>query len=239
MTPIGADSPNITVTPSTRTSYLVRVTNDCCEADSAAATVFPRPGTPRSLSATPSVDDREVTVAWTPADDKAEKFDIYEQSTAAVGFSPVGSTNTNAFVWGGSPDSARVYRVRASAGVATIRPATSDFSNRDLAVNVPFTDVPIDTSVAVKATHVAELRKAVNALCDHVGFARIYDTGTLYTSLLNAPVQASDWSSLQTQINGMRTNPGIGIPPFPFQEVPAPDMPIRKIHLGDLRESVK
>lgn len=218
----------------------MRVTNDCCETDSTAATVFPRPATPQSFSATPSAYGTEVTLAWTPADNKAERFEIEEQSTAAAGFSPLASTTANTFVTPVPPNRARVYRVRASAGVATIRPAKSDYSNRDLAVTVPFTDAPIDTSVQVKAAHVAELRKAVNALCDHLGFARIYsDAETLYTSLQNMPIEASHWSILQTQINGMRTNSAIGIPPSPFPEVPQPGMLIRKIHLDTLRDSVK
>jgi hypothetical protein len=240
VTPIGTDSSSLTVTPSTRTSYQVLVTNDCCEANSNAATVFPRPGIPQSVSATPSVAGTSVTVAWTPADNKAERFDVYEQSTAAAGFVSIGSTSTNTFMRSVPPDSARVYRVRASAGIATIRPATSDFSNRDLVVTVPFTDAPIDTSVQVKATHVTEIRKAVNALCDHLGFARIYSPGeTLYTSLQGAPVEASQWSSLQTQINGMRTNSAIGVPAYPFPEVPQPGMLIGKIHIDSLRDSVK
>ncbi|HEU4889724.1 MAG TPA: S8 family serine peptidase [Thermoanaerobaculia bacterium] len=240
VTPIGTDSPSLIVSPSTRTSYQVRVTNDCCEADSNAATVFPRPGIPQNVSATPSWDGTSVTVAWTPADNEAEMFDVEEQITAAAGFASLGSTEGNTWVRFVPPDSARVYRVRASAGVSTIRPASSDFSNRDLAVTVPFSDAPIDSTVYVKATHVTELRKTVNALCDHLGFARIYSPAeTLFTSLQSATVEATQWSSLQTQINDRRTNPAIGVPAFPFPEVPQPDVLIRKSHIDALRDSVK
>jgi L-lactate utilization protein LutC len=137
-------------------------------------------------------------------------------------------------------DSARVYQVRATAGVSTPRVAASNFSNRDLAVTVPFTDVPIDTNTAVKATHITEMRRAANALCDHLGFARIYSASdTLYTSLAGQTIQAQHWSSLQTQINSMRTNAAIGVGTFSFSEVPAVGMPIRKLHIDELRNSVK
>lgn len=235
--PIFAFSPSITVAPSARTSYFVRVTNGCCEADSNAATVFPQPGIPENVTATPSVAGIAVTVEWTPVDTKAERFDVYEQTSAAAGLSYVGSTSTNTFGTSVSPDTAYLYRVRASAGVSTIRPATSDYSDPDLAVTVPFTDAPIDSTVRIKAAHVAEIRKAVNALCDHLGVERLYDPDTLYTSLQNAPIDASHWSTPQTQINSKRAALGVG--EFPFREVPAPGMPIQAIHLQDLRDAVK
>ncbi|HEX6100512.1 MAG TPA: S8 family serine peptidase [Thermoanaerobaculia bacterium] len=237
VTPIGTDSPSVTVAPSARTSYLVRVTNDCCETDSNAATVYPRPGIPQNVAASPSVGGTSVTVVWTPADNNAERFDVYEQTSAAVGFVLKGSTTGNTFPAAVAPNTAHIYSVRALAGVSTTQPAMSGFSNRDLAVTVPFTDAPIDNTVRIKAIHVAEIRKAVNALCDHLALSHIYDDSTLYSSLQNAPISASHWSSLQAQINEKRG--ALGVPPFPFQEVPATNVPVRKIHLDDLRDSVK
>jgi len=240
VTPIGTDSPSVTVSPSTRSSYWVSVRNDCCETDSNVATVFPRPGVPQNVTATPAVSGTSVTIAWTPADNEAEFFDVYEQSTSAAGFVNIGGSSGTSYVRIAPQDSARVYQVRATAGYSTPRVAASNFSNRDLAVTVPFTDVPIDTETAVKATHITEMRRAANALCDHLGFARIYSASdTLYTSLVDQNIEAQHWSSLQTQINGMRTNSAIGVGTFSFSEVPVVGMPIRKLHIDELRNSVK
>jgi len=239
-TPVGTDSNSIVVSPSSRSSYFVRVTNECCETDSNIASVYPRPGAPVHVVATPNGMGTTVNVTWTSSDANAEQFQVYRQTTAALGSVPRGSTSGNTFSDSTAQDTAYVYTVRALAGTATTQPAMSDFSNRDLAVTVPFTDSPIDSTVRIKSTHVVEIRRAVNALCDHLGFARIYSNAeTLYKSLQNMPILATHWSTLQTQINNMRTNPGIGVGPFPYREVPAVGVPIRKIHIDDLRSSVQ
>lgn len=53
------------------------------------------------------------------------------------------------------------------------------------------------------------------------------------------PIPATHWSTLQTQINNMRTNPAIGVGPFVYPEVPAVGVPIRKVHIDSLRSSVQ
>jgi Subtilase family/Peptidase inhibitor I9 len=237
VTPIGTDSPSVTVSPTTRSSYWVSVRNDCCETDSNVATVFPRPGVPQNVTATLVPSATSGTVSWTPADNEAEMFEVFANS-AGSGFAHVGGSSGNSFPFNIPLDTARVYSVRAVAGVGTPRVAASNFSNPDLAVGVPFTDVPIDTETFVKATHVTEVRRAMNALSDILGTARFYSASdTLYTSLVDDIIEAEHFSSPQSQFNQLR--PALGLTTCNFTETPVVGMAIRKLHIDELRNCTK
>jgi hypothetical protein len=231
--------PSITVSPTQKTSYWARAINPCSETDTNVATVSPVPTTPQFLTATPSTDGSSIRLTW----NSSTNADFYyvERETSATHFDEVIGTSTTSLTVAATPNTAYVFRVRASTGDGTPRTAFSAYSNNDLAVTVPFIDpMVIAGSTAIRAQHVTELRTAVNAICDLLNIAHLYTNAqTLSTSLVGHKVSASEWSSLRNNINSLRTNPAINVGPFNFRDTLTNGIVIRKLHLDDLRSSVQ
>jgi hypothetical protein len=130
------------------------------------ATPTPAPGgpAPTNLSAalqSVSPPAATVTVSWTPPAVGVVSY-VVERASAPGQFAPVGqpvaAPATSFDDATASEGAAYLYRVKAVyAG------GPSDYSNTDLATAVAFTDSPLQ-GVTIKATHLTELRRAVNAV---------------------------------------------------------------------------
>ncbi len=235
------DAPASTVTK----AYWARAINSCGSADSDIAVVVPRPGAPSNVSAVAS--GTSVTVTW-PAGSGAEKYRI-ERKVAGQPWMQAGEVIASTLTFTETPSAPGgmvVYRVVSEAGVAYLPPgglATSLPSNNDFA-NVNAGDYePLGTApdfTTIKAQHLIELRQAVNALCDAIGAAQEYQAVDLQLSALQGQVvYATDFTSLMTHINSVRTNSALAVGSAAFTEVPAANLTIRAQHLQDLRDALK
>ncbi len=146
-----------------------------------------------------------------------------------------------------APGGMVLYRVTSLAGAAYLPPnnlAKSSPSNTDFAnVNSgTYEPLGIDPNfTAVKAQHLIELRQAVNALCDAVGIAQEYQAADMQLSALQGQiVYATDFTSLMTHINNVRTNAACWqCGSAAFGETPATSLTIKAQHLQELRDALK
>jgi hypothetical protein len=139
-----------------------------------------------------------------------------------------------------------LYRVTSLAGAAYLppdnlaksSPSNTDFANVNSGGYEPLGTDPNFTTV--KAQHLIELRQAVNGLCDAVGIAQEYQAADLQLSALQGQVvNASDFTSLMTHINNVRTNAALAVGASAFTETPAAGLVIKAQHLQELRDALK
>lgn len=132
-----------------------------------AATPTPTPSgpPPTNLVATaefPSAGVTNVRLTWgPPASGPAVASYVVECKRAGTGFQQVAAVQEPTRTYNDTavtPDSAYVYRVRA----VFTNTGSSDYS-QDLATTVAFTDAQLQ-GVTLKAVHLVELRRAVNAV---------------------------------------------------------------------------
>jgi hypothetical protein len=228
----------------TRRAYWARATNSCGSADTDIAVVVTRPtATPTGLTALAT--GTSVTVGWS-AVAGAERYVVERKVTgqpwlqaAELLSSTLSYTETPA-----TPDGIVVYRVRSATGVgylpsgnlATSGPSNYDFAN--VTSYEAFTGPPVYTPV--KAQHLIELRQAVNAICDAIGAPHEYQASDLALAALQGhAILASDFTSLLTHINNVRTNSLIGLTAASFQTTPVAASLISRTPLQDLRNALK
>jgi hypothetical protein len=238
-----AASDTLTVSPSVRTGYWVRVTSSCATAESDIVVVdpTPMPSAPAALTATAS--GTSVVVTWS-ASTNADTYHLERKVTGQpwieVAATPV-STNPPTTLIDAPPlldDGVVVYRVRASRGTLF-----SPYSLLDFAHPKPFTDSVISTSVTtVKAVHVIEIRKGVNAIADAAGLLAPYAAADLLESSLTKPgrfILAADMTDAMSRLNAVRTSGPYGRPAAGFATAPVSGGLIYASQMNDLRNGLQ
>lgn len=131
-----------------------------------AATPTPTPAgpPPTNLVATAEfAGGTTVRLTWgPPASGPTVASYVVECMRAGTGFQQIATVQEPTRTYNDTavtPDSAYLYRVRA----VFINAGVSDYSNKDLATTVAFTDAQLQ-GVTIKAAHPVELRRAVNAV---------------------------------------------------------------------------
>jgi YD repeat-containing protein len=239
-------SSSVTVSPATTTSYWVRVFTTCDAATSAAAvvTVYSPLGTPTGLIATTQVaNSRNVIVQWN-AVSGATGYQVRRATAIAGPFVTAGIPITSALtitdiVPATVDPVAYVYLVAAVDG-------TGESSNRSLpdyavAATTLFSDEPLRSpsdpagGTSVKGVHVAELRKAIDALRSAAGLSPSWSGAAVPTGL----IPGSDYSSLKTPFDAARQP--FGLAPFTWSGVAAPasGAPIVRAHIQQLRDALR
>jgi hypothetical protein len=127
---------------------------------------------PASLTATAS-GTTQVNVSWEVVPG-ASSYEVF-RSSHGVAFVSIGTPTAAAYTDNSvSANTTYLYKARAIASDAS----ESDFSNVDAATTIVFTDAPIVPGVTtVKATHITQLRAAVNAVRAAAGLSA-YAFGT-------------------------------------------------------------
>lgn len=230
----GPQSSNVfSVVSTSGKSYFARVISSCGTADTNITTISSL-GTPAGLDATASggtvaiswnttanaggyqVERKIGTGAWTLAQT------VNSGSTTSVNESPT------------VPAGVVLYRVRATQGAAVSAP-----SNVDVAYVLSFTDDPIVTTgpfTPIRALHLVELRRAVNALRELNGDPAVYTGNTIVEASVQAlPVAHTDFTDVMTSLNAARAV--FGLPARVFPSTPVSSGPVN--HVGPVREGVK
>lgn len=134
-------------------------------APSATPTPTPTGPAPTNLAATAELSSAGVTgvrLTWDAPAGFAVASYVVERMMAGTGFVQVAAVQEPARTYNDTDvalDSAYLYRVRALFAGG----GDSGYSNRDLATTVAFTDAQLHGAV-IKAVHLRELRRAVNAV---------------------------------------------------------------------------
>ena len=156
--------------------------------------------TPSMFAAT-ATSTSQVALSWL-AVNGATSYEVWRSATIGGTFTLAVTTSATSAVDGGrSPDTTYLYRVR-SLGLGGM----SGFSPIDPATTTMFTDGSL-VGVLVKAVHITEVRKAVNAMRTAAGL-----TPTMFTdnALVGMPIKRLHITEPRSSLDEARSTMGFG-----------------------------
>jgi hypothetical protein len=226
----GATSSTYNTGPLTSsTTYYVKVTNSCGSVDSNQATVTI--GTsPTSLVAT-ATSPTGVALTW-GAISEVDSYEI-ERRSGGSAFALRGTSTTNSFTDTATAGQAYAYRVRAKY----VGGGSSDYTNVDIATTFTFAEALVSGATIIKASHVAELRQAVDALRVTAALSGYAWTDNPITS--GMLIRAQHLQELRAALNGARTSLDVPALGFTDASIVVGVTPVKAIHWLELREGVK
>ncbi|HYI34753.1 MAG TPA: S8 family serine peptidase [Glaciibacter sp.] len=228
---LGPQSSNVFSVSSTHgKSYFARVISSCGTADTNITTISSL-GTPAGLDATAS--GGTVTISWnTTANASGYKVERKIGTGAWTLAQTVTGTSVNDTPT--VPAGVVLYRVRATQGSAV-----SDPSNNDVAYVSTFTDDPIVTTgpyTPIRAIHLVELRRAVNALRELNGDPAVYTGNAIVeASVQTLPVAHTDFTAVLGSMNTARAV--FGLSNVNFTTPPVSSGPVN--HVENVRAGVR
>jgi N-acetylmuramoyl-L-alanine amidase len=182
---------------------------------------------PGSFSAA-ATSTSQVTIQWT-AVFGATTYELF-RSSANSGWSLITSTGNTAYPDGGlTANTTYLYKVR---GVGS--GLVSSFSTIDPATTIIFTDTDL-SGVTIKATHIDELRIAVNAMRRAAGLSEVAFTDT---SLVGNSVRSVHITDLRTALDEARA--AIGQMAVNYSEpITGGNTVVRVVHIVEIRSGVQ
>lgn len=219
------------VSPTSTTSYFVRVKSSCGSADSNFTTVGVLDA-PANLVAT--ANGGAVSVSWNTVSG-ADGYRV-ERKLGFGGWqlvANVGGNVSSVVDFPNAPNLVVVYRVFALAG-STNGPR----SNYDPAYIGTFSNDPVISPTPIRAEHITELRRATNTLMDIAEHTIPFGAPALDPNLLRAqPVDDAHFLTILQFINEARTELFLG--PISFNPAPALGGAIRSAQLEILRNAFR
>ncbi|MFL6247224.1 MAG: hypothetical protein ACJ74H_14425 [Thermoanaerobaculia bacterium] len=181
--------------------------------------------TPANLVAT-APNASQVNVDWSDVAG-ADHYQLWRSSNGdayAVIDSPSASAFTDSTV---SANTTYLYRVQAidSGG------DPSAFSNIDAATTIVFS-----ADATIRATHITQLRTAVNAMRSAAGLGALAADGTI---AVGAPIRASHVAALRTGLNQARSVIGLTALTYTDPTLTAGVTKVKTSHLEELRNGVR
>ena len=236
----GQGTSSINFTANTHpTNVKVKATNSsgCSITDNKDVTVnSPAFDPPTNVVAT-ALTSTTVQITWTAPAGPPVQYHIY-RSSDGVNYGEVNFVLHPATLYvdaTASANTAYLYKVRSTGDLGANQSADS---NRDLATTVIFTDDPLvaQTTLA-KATHITQLRTAVNAVRTLASLgAGSYTDPSLTVNV--TPVKAAHINDLRTAINAARSN--LALTALTYGEtITGGATSIKTSHVTELRNGVK
>jgi YD repeat-containing protein len=221
----GATAATYTASPSTTTSYWVRVSGTGCTTNSTTATVTvtaPLPG-PTGLRATTQANTSVVVIQWN-AVSGATQYQVRRRTTMNGTATLVGSPTTQTSITDTVPASSTAIAYIYVVNAINANGESPNASNADFAVTATslFTDEPLhalnDPSGPsfARGAHILELRRAIDALRTAVSLGLVWPGATAPTGFM----AATDVTSLKTALD-----PALqvfGYAPFAWTGTPSP-----------------
>lgn len=184
------------------------------------------PSRPASFTAT-ATTATSVTLSWT-ASAGATQYEI-ARASATSPFVNILTTSSTSVSDSVSAGNTYIYKVRALDGSG----GKSLYSAPDAATTIFFTDDPLVAQVSpVRATHLTELRQAVNAIRAAAGLTPATFTG-------GSMIQAAHTQELRAALTPARATLGLSTTPFTDPTLIAGATQVRAVHLQELRDGVK
>ena len=207
-----------------------------------SAAALPPPG---NLEAD-TISGAQIDISWAPssnahhyqverASNLGGTFTILNSNVTGTTFQDTSVANPSAGCNANAPTStvcAYVYRVRAADAVGNL----STPSNVDLATAITFADDPLPNLAEVRATHILQLREAVNAAraAANLGPAVWFQSDIQQQS---TTIMAIDVEELRTALDAARER--FGLPTGDYTDSSLHFVLIYKDHIKELRDRVK
>ncbi|HJX28867.1 MAG TPA: fibronectin type III domain-containing protein, partial [Thermoanaerobaculia bacterium] len=190
------------------------------------------PATPTGLTAT-AVSASQVQLYWSAGGGNADHYEIQRAQTHGGPFSTVtsnvsGTSFTDTTALG---DSTYIYRVRAVCSGNY-----SNFSSTDIATTVIFIDDPLVPGVLIKAEHMGQLRRGVDAM--RVA-AQLQPVNWSDPGLLGVPVKATHIQELRSNLDAALAILGRPVPQYTDHSLVLNVTPIKAVHWQEIRDRVK
>jgi YD repeat-containing protein len=226
-----------TVQPSSTTTYTVHVTSGGCErtgSGSAVVNVVPAP--PAWVTAT-TVENRTVSLQWAA---------VAGASSYRVEVVPQAGGGPATFVTVAAPSTSWTYTAPASAAPMTyvyyvtsldddnVRSSRGAYDYATTATALFAEPVLTADVTVIRAAHVVEVRRGIDALRTAAGLAPVFATAPP-PSL----IRASDFTDMVTALSAART--ALGYSPFVYANAPAPapGTVVLASHVMQLREALR
>lgn len=190
------------------------------------------PGAPSSFAAT-GTSTSAASLSWGAGSGSIDHYEIQRATSKNGTFTTLSNTSSLSFSDSGlSSNTTYIYRVRAVDAAGNY----SDFSNTDIATTIVFTDVPIvANSTDIKATHVTELRTAVNAVRAAAGLSASSWTDGSLTGVDVKAVHINELrNSLDAALSALLLSSGSYT-----DTLTANVTPIKAVHINELRDRLK
>jgi hypothetical protein len=113
---------------------------------------------------------------------------------------------------------------------------SSSFSGPDLTTTVEFSDDPLISGTTVRASHLIELRRAIDALRTFAGMNPVSWTDASPGGL---PIRAIHVEELRSNLGATLTNLGYAQPVFTDAPLTAGVTPIKRVHIVELRSATR
>lgn len=230
----GATSNTVLVAPAETTRYRVVAENACgAPSEEVLITVIDPPVPPASVDAAYDATVSGVRIQWT-AGTSAVGISGYHIRRLPGGalFQVSGTTYEYIDGSGLTAGNAYTYEVRAVDGNGF----AGMFSRPDLAVVMQFADDPIpllsDGITPIRAIHISELRKAVDAARAVVLLAPAWTTYTV-----SGAIRAAHLQEIRNKLNEVRSV--LGLPAVVFTDPVTPATLVRRTNVRQLRSGVK
>ena len=189
---------------------------------------------PANLVATTetNLNPSRVQISWT-ATPGADHYEVERTTNIATSYTPINTNVTNTSFIDNTVTSvtAYLYRVRAVSSGGAFSP----FSNIDLATAISFEDDTLTAgSTLIRASHVNQLRQAVNAVR-----ATANQSAASWAEAITAGstlVRASHIQELRTNLDAARST--LTLPACSYTSIAVGDQ-IQKVHFEQLRQCVK
>jgi len=222
------------------TKYWVQVTSTCGTANSRTATVTVVIPAPSSMAATTQSNGTTVRITWSGVSDASSYLVEWAENVSGP-WSPAGTTpallldhNPGA----GANVKAYVYRVHSVDAATNPSP---EVTRTDYAVTATalFSDERIQKNVTlVRAAHIVELRKAIDALRAAVNLPPVWQSASPPSGLISA----TPTNELLAPFNAARTLPVFGLGALAYSGgIPAPATGIRILseHIQEVRDALR
>jgi len=182
------------------------------------------PDAPTGVTAA-AVSSTQVDLSWI-ADAGADSYEVDRKGAGEAEFSQIGTPAANALSDpNATADKAYLYRVRAVNGSGD-----SPNSASDLATTVLFTDDPLANGALIKATHLSQLRTAVDAVRDLAGLDPAAFTDP---ALAAVTVKAVHVTELRTAVDDARTI--LGLSTGGYTDGAPAGVAVKALHVTELR----
>jgi hypothetical protein len=205
-------------------SHVVNVTDVANAQITGSDGVTVGPPAPTGLAAT-AVSHTQINLTWSPSAG-ATHYEVVRGSTT-IATVPTTSYNDTA----ASSGMTAVYKVRALDSAS--RP--SPYSAPDAATTLFFTDDPVVSGMRIKATHITELRLAVNSMRAAAGLGNATFTGA---TLSGARIKAIHIQELRDALAPARAILGLSAVSF-TDPVLSSAVRVKAVHVQELRNAVK
>lgn len=186
------------------------------------------PAAPTGVTATATfTSGTQVQVTWN-AVTGATSYEI-DRRAPGGSFTQRGTSVTPSFTDSASNNTAYLYRVRAVNASGT-----SPDSASDLATTVPFTDDPLAAGVLIMATHLAELRTAVNAVRAQAGLSAATFTDAAVPGVLILAVHITELRARLDEATSV-----LGYATGGWTDTSLTGVDVKAIHFQEIRNRVK